>query len=97
VTNFVSNAVRYTPHGGEIRVRAYARGRETFFFIENTGKHFTEEEKQKIWETFYRTDKSRSSKGTGLGLAIAKNIVELHGGKVFVYNTELGVQFGFKI
>jgi len=97
VTNFVSNAVRYTPHGGEIRVRAYARGRETFFFIENTGKHFTEEEKQKIWETFYRTDKSRSSKGTGLGLAIAKNIVELHGGKVFVYNTELGVQFGFEI
>lgn len=97
VTNFVSNAVRYTPHGGEIRVRAYARGRETFFFIENTGKHFTEEEKEKIWETFYRTDKSRSSKGTGLGLAIAKNIVELHGGNVFVYNTELGVQFGFKI
>ncbi|MBR6585045.1 MAG: HAMP domain-containing histidine kinase [Firmicutes bacterium] len=97
VTNFVSNAVRYTPHGGEIRVRAYARGRETFFFIENTSKHFTEEEKEKIWETFYRTDKSRSSKGTGLGLAIAKNIVELHGGKDFVYNTELGVQFGFKI
>ena len=97
VTNFVSNAVRYTPNGGEIRVRAYTRSRETFFFIENTGKHFTEEEKQKIWETFYRTDKSRSSKGTGLGLAIAKNIVELHGGKVFVYNTDLGVQFGFEI
>lgn len=97
VTNFVSNAVRYTPHGGEIRVRAYQRSRKTLFFIENTGKHFTEEEKQKIWETFYRTDKSRSSKGTGLGLAIAKNIVELHGGKVFVYNTELGVQFGFEI
>lgn len=97
VTNFVSNAVRYTPNGGEIRVRSYARGRETFFFIENTSKHFTDEEKQKIWETFYRTDKSRSSKGTGLGLAIAKNIVELHGGKVFVYNTDLGVQFGFEI
>jgi len=97
VTNFVSNAVRYTPHGGEIRVRAYERNRRTFFFIENTSRHFTEEEKQKIWETFYRTDKSRSSKGTGLGLAIAKNIVELHGGKVFVYNTELGVQFGFEI
>ena len=79
------------------RFISYYKPHKTLFFIENTGKHFTEEEKQKIWETFYRTDKSRSSKGTGLGLAIAKNIVELHGGKVFVYNTDLGVQFGFEI
>ena len=49
----------------------------------------------KVWEAFYRTDESRSGEGTGLGLAIAKSIIELHGGKCWVRNTETGVEFGF--
>ena len=57
----------------------------------------SEEALTKVWDTFYRTDESRSGGGTGLGLAIAKNIVELHGGKCSVQNTKSGVEFSFTI
>lgn len=95
--NLISNAVRYTPEGGTVRVRTYRKGRETGFFVENTGSRLDYEELLKIWEPFYRTDKSRSGKGTGLGLAIVKGIIDLHGGKYYAGNTELGVEFGFSL
>lgn len=97
VTNFASNAVKYTPESGEIRVKIKKAGGKTRFSIENTAVHFTDEELAKVWDTFYRGDKSRHSEGTGLGLAIAKNIVELHGGTVSVRNTDTGVEFGFEL
>lgn len=97
VSNFVSNAVKYTPPGGRIavRVRQYRGG--VAFAMENDGTPFTEEELQKVWNTFYRTDKARSGEGTGLGLAIARQIIELHGGQVSVRNTDRGVEFGFSL
>ena len=49
----------------------------------------------KIWDSFYRTDKSRTEKGTGLGLPITKAIMELHGGTCHVSNTKTGVEFKF--
>ena len=97
VTNLASNAVKYTPESGEIRVKIDKNGGKTRFSIENTAVHFTEEELLKVWDTFYRGDKSRHSDGTGLGLAITKNIVELHGGSVSVRNTDAGVEFGFEL
>lgn len=99
VRNFLSNAVRYTPVGGTIHIQTqyhYARRRQSFVFrVENSGHRFSNEELQKLWDTFYRADPSRSSKGTGLGLAICKNIISLHGGRCEAKNTERGVEFSF--
>ena len=99
VRNFLSNAVRYTPAGGTIHIQTqyhYARRRQSFVFrVENSGHRFSKEELQKLWDTFYRADSSRSSMGTGLGLAICKNIISLHGGRCEAKNTERGVEFSF--
>ena len=87
VTNLLTNAVRYTPEGGKIWIRVFADAKDATFQIENEGTHLPEEIKEKIFETFYRADDSRTVKGTGLGLPIAKSIVELHRGTIQVQNT----------
>ena len=102
IENFASNAVKYTPVGGSIRVTVTkqeyrTRPAATTFAIENDSSSLSDEALNKVWETFYRTDDARSGGGTGLGLAIAKNIVELHGGTCAVRNTETGVEFKFTI
>ena len=102
IENFASNAVKYTPMGGNIRVTISkqefrTRPAATTFAIENDSPPLSDEALSKVWETFYRTDDSRSGGGTGLGLAIAKNIVELHGGSCGARNTRNGVEFKFTI
>lgn len=97
IENFATNAIKYTPDGGCIAVRIRNNQGKTTFSVENTGKPLPDESLTKVWETFYRTDESRSGEGTGLGLAIARNIVELHGGKCSVRNTKTGVEFSFTI
>ena len=88
ITNFLSNAVQYTPEKGEINVSIYADAGGTHFSVENTvEKPLSKEAIEKIWDSFYRTDASRSERGTGLGLAIVKQIVTLHGGICKVENT----------
>lgn len=95
VENFAANAVKYTPANGSIRVEIDTNRFETTFSVENDSEPLSEEALKRVWETFYRSDESRP--GTGLGLAIAKSIVELHGGKCSVQNTESGVRFQFTI
>lgn len=99
IRNYLSNAVRYTPEGGTVRIRTESlrngKQHSVVFRVENAGHHFSSQELQKLWETFYRADPSRSRKGTGLGLAICKNIVSLHGGHCEARNTDLGVEFSF--
>ncbi len=95
VENFATNAIKYTPVGGRVKVKIEKERRETLFTIENEAVPLSYEALTKVWEAFYRTDESRSGEGTGLGLAIAKRIIELHGGKCWVRNTEMGVEFGF--
>lgn len=97
IENFATNAVKYTPYGGNIWVRIVVKPEKTTFIMENESEPMRQQDLVKVWDTFYRTDESRSSKGTGLGLAIAKNIVELHGGTCNVRNTERGVEFLFTI
>ncbi len=67
--------------------------------FENTGELINKEEIDKIWDKFYKIDKSRNRKdsGTGLGLSIVKNIVDLHQGKCGVENTKRGVRFYFEL
>lgn len=93
VENFASNAIKYTPEGGNIWINIFRHKDNTHFSIENSGPALSEEMLEKIWESFYRGDESRTTKGTGLGLTIAKTIVELHGGSCQAQNTHRGVEF----
>ncbi len=84
VTNIVSNSVKYTPEGGRIKVSCGTRYTEGFIEVSDNGIGIPERDLPRIFDRFYRVDKARSreSGGTGLGLAIAKELVELHGGKI---------------
>ena len=97
IENYATNAIKYTPVGGNVLVKIQQGRSGVTFRIENDCPPLSKEALSKVWESFYRTDEARSGGGTGLGLAIAKNIVELHGGKCDVCNTESGVEFSFTI
>ena len=95
--NFATNAIKHTPHGGEIRIRVLRDSSGTTFSMENDGENLPTEVLDKVWDSFWRQDESRSSPGTGLGLAICKGIITLHGGSCAAYNTKRGVEFRFRI
>ena len=97
IENFASNAVKYTPAGGCVEATLGRERGGITFTVTNDSAPLSEEALRRVWDTFYRADESRSGGGTGLGLAIARNIIELHGGRCFAYNTEKGVAFGFTI
>ena len=84
-SNVLDNAVKYNlESGGLIQVRARALQKDVTVVVSNTGEPVPREERQKIFEQFYRVEKSRSLMygGSGLGLTIVRKMVELHGGKV---------------
>lgn len=86
VENLLSNAVNFTPAGGQIEVAATEQGAEVKVSVRDTGPGIPAEDLPRIWERFYRVEKSRARLhgGAGLGLAIVKHIVEAHGGTVAV-------------
>lgn len=82
--NIVSNAVKYTPDGGKILIRAMANDEFAAIAVRDNGMGIPEEDQPHLFERFYRVEKSRTTGagGTGLGLAIAKELVEAHGGSI---------------
>ncbi|HET9417760.1 MAG TPA: ATP-binding protein [Chthoniobacterales bacterium] len=82
--NLLDNAVKYSPRGGEIRLRVEPRGEEIALSVTDNGIGISKEDLPRIFERFYRAEKSRGGDngGTGLGLAIVKHIAQLHGGRV---------------
>jgi two-component system phosphate regulon sensor histidine kinase PhoR len=84
--NLVSNAVRYTPAGGEIRIRWEDTATGVQFQVQDTGIGISPEHISRLTERFYRVDKSRSreTQGTGLGLAIVKHVLLRHSGKLTI-------------
>jgi two-component system, OmpR family, phosphate regulon sensor histidine kinase PhoR len=78
--NLVSNAVRYTPEGGEIALSWKLRGQEGVFSVKDTGIGIEQQHIDRLTERFYRVDRSRSREtgGTGLGLSIVKHILTRH-------------------
>lgn len=97
MVNFTTNAIKNTEESGNINFSMTESGNEVIISVENTGKNIPEEDMDKIWNNFYKIDKSRNRElgGTGIGLAIVKNILELHGYKYGVRNTDKGVIFYF--
>ena len=86
VSNLLDNAVRHSPAGGTVEVRATRDRTGVTIEVSDEGAGISEEDKSKVFERFYRADSARSSKdgGAGLGLAIARWIVDLHGGDIRV-------------
>ena len=88
LTNLVENAIRYSPPGKTVTVKAGSDNGLVQIEVSDEGPGIPEEDLPYIWDRFHRVEKSRSRSlgGTGLGLAIVKQIVEAHGGKVGVHS-----------
>ena len=86
VLNLVNNAFRYTPEGGTVTIIAKEQNGDFLFSVQDTGMGIAPEDVNKIFDRFYRTDRSRDreSGGSGLGLAITKALVDAHGGWIKV-------------
>ncbi|MEX2159669.1 MAG: ATP-binding protein [Dehalococcoidia bacterium] len=98
LANLLLNALKFTPEGGSIRVRAIAEDDSVVVSVADTGAGIAAEDVSRVFERFYKVDRARGSGGTGLGLAIVKHMVEAHGGRVAVVSEEgQGATFTFTI
>ena len=88
VYNLVENAIKYNYSGGTVTVTATQQNSQLHLTVEDTGNGIPEELKERIFEPFFRLDKSRSRElgGVGLGLALVREIVRVHNGSIFVKN-----------
>ena len=95
--NLISNAVEYSPPGGNVAIKAVASGSQVQVTVIDSGPGIPAEDLPHIFERFYRVDKSRTraTGGVGLGLTIAKRLMEAHGGTLQVHS-EVGVGTEFK-
>ncbi len=81
--NLVHNAIKFTPVDGAVTVGATDAGEDVRFRVQDTGVGIDPDDLPRIFERFYKADRTRSESGTGLGLAIARHIVEAHGGRIW--------------
>ena len=97
LTNLITNAIKYTPKGNDIIVSISEEGPNYKISVFNTGTNIDSSEIDKLFNKFYRVDKSRSrnSNSSGLGLSIVKNLLELHKFKYSIINRTNGVDFSF--
>ena len=97
-TNLIHNAIKFTPPGGKITLSAMQEEDQVVFTIEDTGIGISPEVLPRIFERFYKADRSRASTGTGLGLSISKHVIESHGGKIWAESVEgKGSKFSFSL
>ena len=99
LANLLSNAARYTPAGGTVTVRAERRPADLLVSIENSGEGIPPEDLDRVFERFYRVEKSRDRArgGAGIGLAIVKQLVESAGGRVGAESASGTTRFWFSL
>ena len=102
ISNLIDNAIRHTPEGGEVRiVPTNGSAQHVMVAVADSGQGIPENELSRIFERFYRVEKSRtpnSTSGSGLGLAIARRIFELHGSSLSVQSAlNVGTTFSFRL
>ena len=92
VYNLVENAIKYNHSGGQVTVTADRKEKHVYLSVEDTGTGIPEELKERVFEPFFRVDKSRSRElgGVGLGLALVREIVRVHDGNITVKSNPSG-------
>ncbi|PKH46415.1 PAS domain-containing sensor histidine kinase, partial [Dehalococcoides mccartyi] len=98
LVNLVHNAIKFTPKGGKIKIGVRTQSQTLVVYVTDSGIGIPEDDLTRVFERFYKVDKSRSGGGTGLGLAISKHIVQAHGGSIWaesVYGK--GATFSFSL
>ncbi len=92
VYNLVENAIKYNHSGGQVTVTAYRKEKHVYMSVEDTGNGIPEELRERVFEPFFRVDKSRSRElgGVGLGLALVREIVRVHDGSIAVRSNPSG-------
>jgi signal transduction histidine kinase len=96
----ISNALKFTPPGGRVEVRAMALGSHARVEVADTGAGISEEEQARLFERFYRTAQAQTNAvpGVGLGLSIARAIVDAHGGEISCSSVEgAGTTFALEL
>ena len=92
VYNLVENAIKYNHPLGQVTVTAYQRNKHVYLSVEDTGSGIPKELRERVWEPFFRVDKSRSRElgGVGLGLAFVREIVRVHDGSICIKSGKTG-------
>jgi signal transduction histidine kinase len=88
--NIVTNAIKFMPKKGTLTLMSYKKDNFIYTSIKDTGIGLTKKTISKLFEPFYKADKSRHNEGSGLGLSICKKIIESHGGDIFIQSSGLG-------
>jgi len=99
LNNLLSNAIRHTPHGGNIHVGVETAGDDVSVTVTNSGEPILAEHLPRLFDRFYRVDpaRQRSSDGVGLGLAITRSIIRAHGGEIEVRSGAGTTRFELRI
>jgi signal transduction histidine kinase len=100
IQNLLSNAIKYSPAGSTVTLRARREGDSIVTEVEDEGIGISEEDREKLFDRFFRvrSESGRSRPGAGLGLAICKEIVAAHRGEIWVNSTQgAGSTFAFSL
>ncbi|MGI8659688.1 MAG: sensor histidine kinase, partial [Thermoleophilaceae bacterium] len=97
--NLIQNAIRHTPADGSVTVAAESNGSRVEVEVADTGHGVTAEDRERIFEPFFRggATRSRTGEGTGLGLTICRAIVEAHGGEIWLADSPDGTRVRFSL
>lgn len=90
VTNLISNAIKYSPAGSEVLISLAENNGSIELLVADQGMGISEDDREHLFEAFYRAENAKNMKGTGLGLSIVKYALDLHGGTIDILNNEAG-------
>ena len=95
--NLIQNAIHHTPPDGSVTVRAQDVDGGVEIEVADTGQGIAADQRERVFEPFFRGDASRTEPGAGLGLAISRAIVEAHGGRIWLEEAEIGTRVRFRL